>query len=909
MEKRPSRQEFVVPQKGVSATSMLIGAVLCGLAGFAVVWLAGLGRTVHVTQSPMPTASANATVPSRTEESLPAVGFQPAAEIEQSRFSSEGSETYINPVRGDDYPTQPASFEKPIEEKLSSEQVNEDEQAKDDTEPNHLSRFSAKQIFPPEEEVAKEQPAILKQEKKLEAKNDVSLAEETAEPARAPALTGHGEKINEGSTSSVFQQPSEDNELVTKQINEDLVGVKETPVSSPSVSVPGDEPSIGIQEEPETPELSVKDLPVPDQSAVLAAEIPGATQASETMAADDVVAVTEETDAATLFLKAAPEMARSKMLGKEAENGAEVELTQTAASTPEPKAPMPSLPALDDAEDTSPPQPLASTDAEAPLSAKSNPFADPKQTSEGSANDLKKQPLQNTGVTMPFAAAPPLGKQQQNSLNTIDADKKAEPLFKTTPAQPVTSGQGRPGLPQIEGLQTPQLTLEKSGPRDLQVGKPARFEVIIRNVGAATAHDTVLRDAVPYGTSLITTMPPASPGDTTTPSGELFWAIGELKAGQEARVAMEVMPQLEGDVGSVASVTFRADATVRSRVTKPALEIIAEPPQPTLIGEMMAVDISLSNPGTGTATGVILEGILPDSVSHPAGREVEFDVGQLEPGSSRSISLKLATITPGVHEIRIGARADGGIEVSRPLRAEITAPMLELHADIPKRRYLQRPATCTLNMHNTGTAPALAVELAAQLPAGMKFVRANNAGYYDENTHRVLWSLEELPAGELGTVEFVAMPTVLGPQTIVAAVRNPAGLADQLSHSIEVEGLASLALEVADSEDPIEVNGLTEYVVRVENQGTKAATNVALSAKLLGDLQPVEARGPVPYEVQNLMITFEPLASLAPADEVVFHVQVRGRRPGNQRVQFQLQSDDLQTPLTSEEMTHVYADR
>ena len=66
-------------------------------------------------------------------------------------------------------------------------------------------------------------------------------------------------------------------------------------------------------------------------------------------------------------------------------------------------------------------------------------------------------------------------------------------------------------------------------------------------------------------------MPPASPGDTTTPSGELLWAIGELKAGQEARVAMEVMPELEGDVGSVASVTFRADATVRSRVTKPAL--------------------------------------------------------------------------------------------------------------------------------------------------------------------------------------------------------------------------------------------------------------------------------------------------------------------------------------------------
>ncbi len=918
MEKRPSRQNIVVPPKGVSATSMIIGAVLCGLAGFAVVWLAGLGRTVPVTQSSIPTASANTTVPSQAEESLPAIRIQPASNLEQSRFSSTGQETYLNPVRGGDYPAQPASFEKPIEGKAFSKKVNEEEQGEDDAvdaEPNHLSRFSAKQISPPQGEVSKEEPAALKQDKKLEqdkkldTKNDVSRAEEIAEPARTPALTGHVKKINEESTPSVLQQPLEDKELGTKQINEELVGMKEPSASSPPVLVPGNEPSIDNEKESAAPALSAKDMSIRDQPEVLAVESTETKVASKTKAAGVIAAATKKVDETTLSTKPTPETARLKISANKGEDTVKAELTQTAPSTPKQKAPMPSLPALDDAEDTSPPQPLVSTNTAAPLSAQSNPFAAPRQTSEASANDLKKQQLQNTGVTMPFAAAPPLGKQQQNPLSTIDADKKAEPLSKTTPAQSGASGQGRPGLPQIEGLQTPQLTLEKSGPRDLQVGKPARFEVIIRNVGAATAHDTVLRDAVPYGTSLITTMPPASPVDTNTPSGELLWAIGELKAGQEARVAMEVMPQLEGDIGSVASVTFRADATVRSRVTKPALEIIAEPPQPTLIGEMMAVDISLSNPGTGTATGVILEGILPDSVSHPAGREVEFDVGQLEPGSSRSISLKLATITPGVHEIRIGARADGGIEVSRPLRAEITAPMLELHADIPKRRYLQRPATCTLNMHNTGTAPALAVELAAQLPAGMKFVRANNAGYYDENTHRVLWSLEELPAGELGTVEFVAMPTVLGPQTIVAAVRNPAGLADQLSHTIEVEGLASLALEVADSEDPIEINGLTEYVVRVANQGTKAATNVALSAKLLGDLQPVEARGPVPYEVQNLMITFEPLASLAPADEAVFHVQVRGRRPGNQRVQFQLQSDDLQTPLTSEEMTHVYADR
>ena len=69
-------------------------------------------------------------------------------------------------------------------------------------------------------------------------KNGDSRAEKIAETASAPALTGNVEKINEESTPSVLQQPSEDDELGTKQINEDLVGMKEPSAPSPPVSVP-----------------------------------------------------------------------------------------------------------------------------------------------------------------------------------------------------------------------------------------------------------------------------------------------------------------------------------------------------------------------------------------------------------------------------------------------------------------------------------------------------------------------------------------------------------------------------------------------------------------------------------------------------------------------------------------------
>ncbi len=506
-------------------------------------------------------------------------------------------------------------------------------------------------------------------------------------------------------------------------------------------------------------------------------------------------------------------------------------------------------------------------------------------------------------VAPPFAAAPPVAMHGQSAElrpgTSLPSDHAPVP------------GRARPGPMQLEGIQTPQVSVEKRGPREISVGKPARYEIIVRNVGSATAHDVVLRDAVPQGTALIATTPPASPLATASgdADGTLVWSLGALQPGGQSVVTMEVMPQAEGDIGSVASVSFRADASVRSRATKPDLRIECTPPEPVLIGRDMQVSLTVTNPGTGVATGVVLEAFLPENVSHRSGSELEFDVGQLRPGESRTIDLVLGTRGPGIHPARLSARADGGVEALNEVPIEVTAPTLELAVDMPLRRFLQRPATCRIAMNNGGTASARAIELAAQLPPGMKFVKANNAGWHDERTHRVLWNLEELPPGEMGTVEVVVMPVELGPQKIVAAARSADGLSDQVSHTCDVEGLAALSFEVVDSEDPIEVDGVTEYVVRVGNQGTKPATGVRLAATLLGDLEPVEAQGPGGHRVDNLTVSFEPLAKLAPAEEAVFRIRAKGRRAGDQRIQVQLTSADQPAPITKEEITRVYADR
>jgi uncharacterized repeat protein (TIGR01451 family) len=467
-------------------------------------------------------------------------------------------------------------------------------------------------------------------------------------------------------------------------------------------------------------------------------------------------------------------------------------------------------------------------------------------------------------------------------------------------------GQGMPGPLQLEGIQTPQVAVEKQGPREIQVGKPARYEIVVRNVGTATAHDIVLRDAVPRGTSLIATTPPAAPAERP---GDLVWTLGVLPPGGEARVIMELMPDSEGEIGSVASVSFRADASIRSRATRPALAIDCPPPAAVRIGGDIPVTLTISNPGTGVATGVVLEGFLPDTVSHRSGGELEFDVGKLRPGETKTIDLVLGTRGPGRQPLRLVARADGGVEADLAVPLDVIAPTLELAIDMPARRFLQRPATCMISMVNSGTAAARAVELAAQLPSGLKFVKANHAGWHDERTNRVLWNLEELPPGETGHVTLVVMPVDAGEQRIVAAARSTDGPSDQAVHVCRVEGLAALAFHVADSEDPIEVGGVTEYVVRVANEGTKAATGVQVAASLMGDLEPVEATGPGGHRIDNLAVAFEPLAKLGPGEEAVYRVRARGLRAGHQRIQVKLVSEDQPVAIVKEETTSVYDDR
>jgi uncharacterized repeat protein (TIGR01451 family) len=534
-----------------------------------------------------------------------------------------------------------------------------------------------------------------------------------------------------------------------------------------------------------------------------------------------------------------------------------------------------------------------------PIAPDNQQFDEPRPLPSRFEEPAARSEEPNRFPAFPAAESMPAPASHQPRMDAGFAMPAAEPRH-----APGVAGVGRPGPRELEGAQAPSLAIEKTAPTEIQVGKECTFTIHVRNVGQSAAHDVEVIDTVPAGVSLVSASPRAEEGA----AGQLIWKIGSLESGEDAKFEITMMPTDEGEIGSVARVRFAAQASARTVSTRPQLALRTTTAPKVMIGDQVALSIELSNPGSGSATGVMLLQNVPEGLEHVAGESLEFEVGTLAPGETRQLELTMTAKQAGIIRNTLTAHADANLEVHDTAEFEVVAPGLAVAVDGPKRRYLDREATYTFSVDNPGTAAAKDVVLTSYLPQGMKFVSANNAGQYDPNSHSVSWGLAELPAKELGEVELVAVPVEAGDHSIRVEGSASQGLSHKAEQNVQVEGLAAILFEVVDVEDPIEVGGETAYEVRVVNQGSAASTNVRIAVLLPPDMNAVSANGPTRSAIEPGRVVFAPLSKLAPKADTTYTIKVQANRPGDQRIRVQVVTDEMRSPVTKEESTRVYSD-
>ncbi len=528
--------------------------------------------------------------------------------------------------------------------------------------------------------------------------------------------------------------------------------------------------------------------------------------------------------------------------------------------------------------------------------------------------DLPEQP--NIPVDLSDAPAVPNELEVPDALNIADEpDLTPLPLpgqeFNTPDLDPGIQGMSeasltaQPGSLQLEGQQSPSLTVEKVAPAEVQVNRSAVFTTRIKNTGKVAAHGIRVIDFVPEGSRLES----AHPAEFIRANdGSLQWKLGTLEPGDETTVSMKLVPLAEGEIGSVARVSFEALASVRTVSTRPQLSIKQTAPEKVLIGKSVLVNVTVANPGSGDATGVVLEADIPAELSHVAGNELEYPIGTLRSGQQKQVALRLSAKAAGVIFNTLTVRGNGQMEDRSVQQIEVVAPDVQVGLRGPKIRYLDREATYAVDVANPGTASAKNVKLVAFLSKGLKFVSTDHLGEYDAREHAVSWNLEELPPNFRDSVKLTAVAIEPGEQKIVLEGTADLGVKDSFDHIVRVESVPELEFSVKDTADPIEVGSDTTYEIKVVNRGTRTATGVQIYAAFPASLRAIQGGGPSDLRIEGQNALFAPLDRLAPNQEAVFRVKAKALGAGDNVIKVQMISDDVNVPVTKEESTRIYSD-
>lgn len=157
----------------------------------------------------------------------------------------------------------------------------------------------------------------------------------------------------------------------------------------------------------------------------------------------------------------------------------------------------------------------------------------------------------------------------------------------------------------------PVLAVEKRGPEMRYIGRPADFEITVRNTGDAPAEKTVLTDTLPANCQFLT-----ADGGGDISNGRVTWTLGTLSPGAAKTVKLSLNPTQIGTVTNTANVrAICAEASARTSMDVrgiPAILLECEDnPDPVEIGTKTTYTIAVTNQGSATATGIVIVCTIP----------------------------------------------------------------------------------------------------------------------------------------------------------------------------------------------------------------------------------------------------------------------------------------------------------
>jgi uncharacterized repeat protein (TIGR01451 family) len=516
----------------------------------------------------------------------------------------------------------------------------------------------------------------------------------------------------------------------------------------------------------------------------------------------------------------------------------------------------------------------------------------------GTAVDNEAEPSVRDDAVERVQAANPL------PLATVPPGGGGTPTPAATPGLPFMVDASR--VP-ASGPQSVGLTVQVVAPSAMNLHKTATVKLVVKNTGPNDAMDVVVRDQVPDGLKFLSAVP-----ESSSPAGSsiVAWNLGNLPAGTEKTLRLDVIPERIGNYDHIATVSALTAAKAASVVREPKLKVEQTVSSSRVLkGRQVRFDITVTNTGTGPAQGVVVRSELSSGLRHPQGNVLELalddpsdlNMPELKPGQTvRLSSLIVDTIGGGEQTCKVDVTSpdvpDDLPDAHRIATVTVTEPRLKLTVEGSKTRYTDTIGEYTLTVENPGTAPATNVVVTADLPGDGVVMKPAGASY-SAASRRLSWPGSSLEPGG-NPQKFVFQVRLGGVQqyTVNARATATGGLQDYGTCTTQVIGSADIDLDVTEPLRIIDVGQTAIYQIHIKNMGSKEATKMLVTAVLSKNVEALESYGLKEQAAVDRVsgkIMFPIIDRLAPGAELSINLKVRATAGGLAKCHVSLKHDDL----------------
>lgn len=503
-----------------------------------------------------------------------------------------------------------------------------------------------------------------------------------------------------------------------------------------------------------------------------------------------------------------------------------------------------------------------------------------------------------------FGASEFIRNPRSNALPAQPSAARSKEAFGE--ALQVASG-GDPSV--LVSNQTPVITTDIRGPKQILVGREAVYRVRLQNQSAAAADGIVATIRIPSSAEIVETtatqgtVRPAQNEGTPT---QLEWQLSNLGARGSEVLDIRLIPResrpLELGVSwTIAPVGSRAIVEVQ----EPQLKIEIGGPTEVLFDKPQVFRLTLSNPGTGAAENVRIDLVPPGGTQEAA---TSHTFGDLTPGESKSVEIELTAREAGKLLMKAVASAEGGLvsEVSKEIFCR--KPELQVDWRGPASKFAGTPATYFFRVRNPGTAPAEDVTVQVVLPEGAEFTSASEGQEFNAERREVSWRVGTMNPGDDNYMELKCVVNTPGANQLKVTATNAAGnLTDSKVAETTVEALADLKLSVSDPSGPVAVGTQAVYEIHVANRGANTARSVNIVALFSEGIEPEQVEGNT-YTVADGRVSFRTIEELPAGRDVTLRIKARALRAGTHVFRAEVLCSDLEIKLAAEETTRFYAD-